>query len=46
MTCSCTESFGQLHFDQRCTEHKRCPETMRGIPIQCILVENHRGDHK
>lgn len=43
--CTCTEAFGQLHHSG-CPKHERCPETMRGIPIQCVLTAGHKGDHK
>ena len=44
--CTCNEAFGQLIHDAACTTHDRCAVTMRGIPIRCILVSNHKGDHK
>jgi hypothetical protein len=46
MTCTCTESFGQTVHAPDCEEHERCPEEMRGIPIRCILIADHQGDHR
>lgn len=44
--CTCKEHFGQLHWSPACDAHSQCPLEMRGIPIRCILVDGHRGNHK
>jgi hypothetical protein len=43
--CSCKDAFGQLIWDTECPVHTRCEETMRGIPIRCVLVDGHKGNH-
>lgn len=43
--CTCKEAFGQLIWDANCEIHTHCHVTMRGIPIQCILVAGHEKEH-